>query len=172
MSVWHLFFAANVKSLKHAIRSEFIKIRNRSTLCIQLSKTSQTSTLDQWSFEKIKNDFRSREAICVCTHVHIILFSHQVVSNIFVSLWPVARQAPLSMGFLRQQYWSGLPFPSPGDLPDPGIKPESLALPMDSLPLNHQGSLHMYTHTHTHTHTHTLYMYIYNVFVYVFHTVD
>ena len=74
------------------------------------------------------------------------------MSNIFVSLWPVACQAPLSMGFLRQQYWSGLPFPSPGDLPDPGIKPESLALPMDSLPLNHQGSLHMYTHTHTHTH--------------------
>ena len=37
--------------------------------------------------------------------------------------WTVARQAPLSMGFSRQEYWSGLPFPSPGDLPDPGIKP-------------------------------------------------
>ena len=37
----------------------------------------------------------------------------------------VAHQAPLSMGFSRQEYWSGLPFPSPGDLPDPGIKPES-----------------------------------------------
>ena len=40
----------------------------------------------------------------------------------------VARQAPLSMGFSRQEYWSGLSFPSPGDLPDPGIKPMSLAL--------------------------------------------
>ena len=39
----------------------------------------------------------------------------------------VARQAPLSMGFLRQEYWSGLPFPSPGDLPDPGNEPTSPA---------------------------------------------
>ena len=42
--------------------------------------------------------------------------------------WTVARQAPLSMGFQRQEYWSGLPFPSPGDLPDPGIEPTSPAL--------------------------------------------
>ena len=42
--------------------------------------------------------------------------------------WTVARQAPLSMGFPRQEYWSGLSFPSPGDLPDPGIKPASPAL--------------------------------------------
>ena len=41
--------------------------------------------------------------------------------------WTVARRAPLSMGFSRQGYWSGLPFPSPGDLPDPGSKPEFLA---------------------------------------------
>ena len=45
-----------------------------------------------------------------------------------VTPWTVARQAPLSMGFSRQEYWSGLPFPSPGDLPDPGIKPTSPAL--------------------------------------------
>ena len=48
--------------------------------------------------------------------------------------WTVAHQAPLSMGFSRQEYWSGLPFPSPGDLPDPGIKPSSPALQADSLP--------------------------------------
>ena len=48
--------------------------------------------------------------------------------------WTVARQAPLSMGFLRQEYWSGLPFPSPGDLPDPGIEPGSPELQADSLP--------------------------------------
>jgi len=42
--------------------------------------------------------------------------------------WIVAHQVPLFMGFLRQEYWSGLPFPSPGDLPDPGIKPASPAL--------------------------------------------
>ena len=48
--------------------------------------------------------------------------------------WTVARQVPLSMEFSRPEYWSGLPFPSPGDLPDPGIKPRSPALQADSLP--------------------------------------
>ena len=51
-----------------------------------------------------------------------------------VTAWNVARQAPLSMGFSRQEYWSGLPFPLPGDLPDPGIKPGSPALQADSSP--------------------------------------
>ena len=53
---------------------------------------------------------------CVLSHVQL-----------FATPWTAARQAPLSMGFSRQEYWSGLPFPSPGDLPDPGIEPESLA---------------------------------------------
>ena len=48
--------------------------------------------------------------------------------------WTVARQALLSMGFSRREYWSGLPFPSPGDLPDPGVKPRSPTLQADSLP--------------------------------------
>ena len=48
--------------------------------------------------------------------------------------WTVACQAPLCIGFSRQEYWSGLPFPSPGDLPDPRIKPGSPALQADSLP--------------------------------------
>ena len=48
----------------------------------------------------------------------------------------VAHQAPLSMGLPRQEYWSGLPCPSPGDLPNPGIEPESPALQGDSLPLS------------------------------------
>ena len=58
-----------------------------------------------------------------------------------VTPWTVACQDPVSMGFPRQEYWSGLPFPSPGYLPDLGIEPASLALQADSLPLNHQGSL-------------------------------
>ena len=45
--------------------------------------------------------------------------------RLFATPWTVAPQAPLSMGFFRQEYWSGLPFPSPGDLPEPGIKPRS-----------------------------------------------
>ena len=48
--------------------------------------------------------------------------------------WTVVCQPPLSMGFSRQEYWSGLPVPSPGDLPDPGIKPGSPALQARSLP--------------------------------------
>ena len=49
-------------------------------------------------------------------------------SNSFATPWTVAHQAPLSMGCSRQEYWSGLPFPSPGDLPDPGIEHASPAL--------------------------------------------
>ena len=57
----------------------------------------------------------------------------------FVTPWTVACQTPLSMGSSRQEYWSGLPFPPPWDLPDPGIEPESPALQADSLPLRHLG---------------------------------
>ena len=57
---------------------------------------------------------------CKCVHAQLCLT--------LATLWTVARQAPLSMGFFRQEYWDGLPFPPPGDLPDPGIKPTSFAL--------------------------------------------
>ena len=53
--------------------------------------------------------------------------------RLFATPWTVAYQAPPSMGFSRQEYWSGLPFPSPGDLPDPGIEPRSPALEADAL---------------------------------------
>ena len=52
---------------------------------------------------------------------------------LFATPWTVAYQAPPSMGLSRQEYWSGLPFPSPGDLPDPGFKPRSPALQADAL---------------------------------------
>ena len=51
-----------------------------------------------------------------------------------MTLWTIARQAPLSMEFSRQEYWTGLPFPSPGDLPDPGIKPRCPAFQADPSP--------------------------------------
>ena len=55
--------------------------------------------------------------------------------QLFVALWTIACQAPLSTGFSRQEYWSGLPFSSPGDLPDSGIESRSPASQADSLPL-------------------------------------
>ena len=63
--------------------------------------------------------------------------------------WTVAQQAPLSMGFPRQDYWSGLPSLSQGDLPDPGIEPRSPALPVDFFNLlSHQGSPSAVTRIH------------------------
>ena len=59
--------------------------------------------------------------------------------QLFATPWTVTHQAPLSMGFSRQEYWSGLPLPSPGDLPNPGIEPRSPALLVDSLPAKPQG---------------------------------
>ena len=57
-----------------------------------------------------------------------MLFNHCVMSDSFATPWIFSCQALLSMGFSRQEYWSGLPFPPPGDLPNPGIKPMSPAL--------------------------------------------
>ena len=70
--------------------------------------------------------------------------------------WTVAGQVPLSAGFSRQEYWSGLPVPPPGDLPHPGIEPRSLVSPtLARWVLYHSATWEAYTHTHTHTHTHT-----------------
>ena len=66
--------------------------------------------------------------MCVC--VCVCVFSHFSHLKLFVTLWTVACQAPLSMGFCRQEYWSGLPCPPPGNLPTQGLN----ALQVDSLP--------------------------------------
>ena len=78
----------------------------------------------------------------IFVHLYLLTFAlyiccSYVMSDSFMTPWPVTRQAPLSMGFSRQEYSSGLPFPSPGDLPDQGIKPKSLALQGGSLLLSH-----------------------------------
>ena len=61
--------------------------------------------------------------------------------RLFATLWTVPHQAPLSIGFSRQDYWSGLPFLSPGNLPDPGIEPRSPALQADALTSEPPGTL-------------------------------
>ena len=74
--------------------------------------------------------------LCVCESLsHVRLFAIPWIIT--------AHQPPLSVEFSMQEYWSGLPFPSLGDLPDPGIEPTSPALQADSLPLSHQGSPHI-----------------------------
>ena len=60
--------------------------------------------------------------------------------------WTVNPQAPLSMGFSRQEYWSGLPFPSPGDFPNPATEPRSPALTADSLPSEPFSSVQLLSH--------------------------
>ena len=72
--------------------------------------------------------------MCVCWSLSHI--------QLFTILWTVAHLAPLSMGFSRQEYWSGYPFSSPGDLPDPGIKLGSPALQVTSLPSELPGKPH------------------------------
>ena len=71
--------------------------------------------------------------MCACS-------SHFSLVRLFATLCTVACETLLSMGCSRQKYWSGLPYPPPGDLPDPRIKPGSPALQVDSLLLSHRGS--------------------------------
>ena len=71
------------------------------------------------------------------------VLSHFSHIHLSVTLWTEACRASLSVGLSRQEYWSGLPWPPPGDLPNPGIKPTSLKSPelqVDSLPVSHWGS--------------------------------
>ena len=65
--------------------------------------------------------------VCVCVCVCVYALS---CDQLFLTQWTKALQAPLSMAFSRQEYWSRLPFPSPRDLPNPGIKPTSLVPPV------------------------------------------
>ena len=98
----------------------------------------------------VKNPPAMQECVCVCVCV--------LVTQLCVSPWTVTHQAPLPMGFSRQKYWSELPFPSPGNLPDPGIEPESLTLQAVSLPSESLGKP-----PHTSFSTLHIYVLIYNI---------
>ena len=76
--------------------------------------------------------------------IYFLCVSRSVVSQLFATLWSEAHQAPLSMEFSRQEYWSGLSLPSPGNVPNPGIEPESPALQADSLLSEPPGMLNIY----------------------------
>ena len=116
----------------------------RSTLLFQvhlearLRKKQADSSLP--CHHLVFNSILVKESIMVLKKSeHLPCGSVHVLSPIrlFTSPWTVAHQAPLSVGFPRQKYWSGSPFPSLGDLPNPGIEPASPAWQVASLPLNH-----------------------------------
>ena len=109
-------------------------------------------------------------------HIYIYMgwLVHFSCIRLFETPWTVAHQPLLSTGFSRQEYWSGLPCHSPGDLPNPGIEPTSLMSPALAgrfFTTSATGKCtHLHTHTHTHTHTH-IYIYKYthtctNIYIY------
>ena len=100
-----------------------------------LSRAFSTAVLKHQFFgAHPKNEVVAHMCVCVLCHFSRVW--------LFATPWTIAPEAPLSMGFSRQDYWSGLAFPTPGDLPNPGIQPESPVSPtlqVHSLPLSHQG---------------------------------
>ena len=82
------------------------------------------------------------------THTHVCVYAQSLQLYLFATLWTIARQAPLSMGFSRQEYWSGLPCSPPGDLPNP----RSLMSPALAGRFFTTSTTWEATHTHTHTH--------------------
>ena len=108
--------------LSHSVMSDSVQPHRQQPARLPVPGILQARTLD-WvaiSFSKAwKWKVKVKSLSCVW---------------LFVTPWTTAYQAPLSMGFSRQEYWSGLPFPSPRDLPDPEIEPRSSALQADALP--------------------------------------
>ena len=106
------------------------------------------------SFHSLHNSISFMQLLClwqpvVSTVMLLCVPSHFSCDQLSATLWTVARQASLSMKFYKQEYWRGLPCPSSGDLPHPGIEPASpvaTALQADSSPLSHQGSPHSYAY--------------------------
>ena len=110
--------------------------------------------------------YKGRVCVYVCVLSH---FSHV---QLFVTLWTVAHQVPLTMGFSSQEYWNGLSCPPPSDLSNPGMEPESLMSPaLAGGFFTTSTTWEAYTHTHTHTHTHTylltMTLIIYNIYIIV-----
>ena len=96
--------------------------------CSHQESNVRTPDVRKWGAQG--ND--GKTVLCACSVT-------SVVSHSFATLWTVACQSPLSMGFSRQEYWSGLPCPPPGDLPETRIEPTSPALQVDSLPTEPHG---------------------------------
>ena len=110
-----------------------------STLCKtdkEQGATDSTENYIQYLVINYNGQESEKEHICIYIHVYVHIYTHtrlhaqllQSCPTLF-DLWTIAQQAPLSMGFSRQENWSGLLCPPPGDLPDPGIEPISPVVP-------------------------------------------
>ena len=116
---------------------------NTRKLSIHVEITNMQWLVSKWEFyfaivlifEKLRNLICSMNLPCYLPISFVNCVCVKLLSHVrfFATPWTAARQAPPSMRFSRQEYWSGLPFPSPGDLPDPGIEPGSPALQADAL---------------------------------------
>ena len=107
-------------------RIEFICLRTHNKFSLITARTLTDNCL-------INELISCFNIVVFDVHIQIIYIHDMTLKllsrvQLFATPWTVAHQAPLSMEFSRQEYWSGLPFPSPGDLPDPGIEPRSPAL--------------------------------------------
>ena len=110
---------------------------------IKMEARVKRNRVFETSMDELSTKWVNRKRVAKASRVWfgiLLLFSCQVISDSFATPWTVPHQAPLSTGFTRWEYWSGLPVSFPGDLPDPGIEPASPALQANSLQLNHQGS--------------------------------
>ena len=110
---------------------------------MQIKKQQLELDMEQWTGSKLGKEYVKS---VYCHHAYLSSMQSVCVPNcfshvqFFASLWTVAHQAPLSMGFSREEYWSGLPCPLPGDLPNPGVEPMSPILQAGSLPSEPPGS--------------------------------
>ena len=120
------------------------KLKGRKTVTLFLYPAASSLVLHPAMFEHLSHynsdlSLTRLSTYCICFYcLRACVFS---CVRFFVAWWTVARQAPLSMEFSRQEYWSGMLFPSLRDLPDPGVEPRSPALQADSLLSESPGKL-------------------------------
>ena len=110
--------------------------------CTTVHSSKKSFTFKKISFQRISFDFKF---FLKMLKVKVKLLSHV---RLFATPWTVAYQASPSMGFFRQEYWIGLPFPSSGDPPDPGLKSGSPGLQVKLYRLSHQGSQYLLSTLH------------------------
>ena len=138
-----LLCTSNDSGNTHSLSLETLRVNSTQSTDYQVgldvSRSGQTAHM---SSPSLYVRYYQSVQCCAPNSTCIVTLPHNVDDDSLVTKscptlvtpWPVAFQAPLSMGFSRQENWSGLPFPSPGDLSNPGIEPGSSALQADSLP--------------------------------------